>query len=302
MSILVIGSLNMDINFRVPEFVRPGQTIAARGMFFSDGGKGSNQATAAGRLGGRVTMLGCVGNDDSGRALTGHLAADGIDVSAVKVTDDAPTGTAMIEVEDSGQNRIIVSRGSNELCTPDYIRSNADLIRNADYIILQQEIPLETIYTVLETAHAGGTKVILNPAPFNPAFDPAYYRYVDYLTPNETELDGLVPQDLPREEKMRYMADLGVANVVVTVGEDGCLILSDGVLTRLPAFRVQAKDTVGAGDCFNGAMAVKLDEGASLIEACTFAGAASALSVTRPSARDSMPHRAETEEFLKQHA
>ena len=169
MSILVVGSLNMDINFRVPEFVKPGQTIAARRMFFSDGGKGSNQATAAGRLGGQVTMLGCVGNDDSGRALTGHLAADGIDVSCIKVTDEAPTGTAMIEVEDSGQNRIMVRRGSNDLCTPDYIRAHADLIKNADYIVLQQEIPLETIYAVLETAHEGGAKVILNPAPFNPS-------------------------------------------------------------------------------------------------------------------------------------
>ena len=301
MSILVVGSLNMDINFRVPEFVKPGQIIAARRMFFSDGGKGSNQATAAGRLGGQVTMLGCVGNDDSGRALTGHLAADGIDVSCIKVTDEAPTGTAMIEVEDSGQNRIIVSRGSNDLCTPDYIHAHADLIKNADYIVLQQEIPLETIYAVLETAHEGGAKVILNPAPFNPDFDPTYYQFVDYLTPNETELDGLVQKDLSREEKMWYMAGLGVDNVVVTVGEEGCLILSDGVLTRVPAFRVKAVDTVGAGDCFNGAMAVKLDEGATLEEACLFAAAASAISVTRASARDSMPQRPETDAFLQQH-
>ena len=288
MSVLLIGSLNMDINLEVEHFVLPGQTIPAKHARYSDGGKGLNQASAVSRLGGRVTILGCVGNDDNGHHLVKDLVDDGVNVEHIKYSS-ITTGLAMIEIEESGNNRIIVNRGANNDCTKEYILSKEELFKECDIVLLQQEIPLETIYTTLELAKKYHKTIILNPAPINKEFDLSYLKDIDYITPNEVELALLVNQGDTYKEKMEHLLELGIKNVITTLGDQGCLLLNQDGYRQYDAFKVQAIDTVGAGDCFNGALAAYLDKGNNLEDSIQFAQKASSLSVVRNGARDSMP-------------
>lgn len=294
--ILVIGSTNIDLIARVEHLPRPGETVGEACFMQSNGGKGANQAVAAARLGGDVAFVSCLGDDAGAAALRIQFADDGIDTSALLTAKETPTGTALIFVSHDGENCIAVAPGANRNLTPAAIDAAAERIAAADYLLLQLEIPVETVARAIETAHASGTRVVLNPAPAMP-LDDDLLRKVYLITPNRTELETLTgiavqtPQDASRAAAM--LLDKGVENVVVTLGGDGALIRTRNEETLVPAYRVKAVDTTAAGDVFNGALLVALAEGQSLVEAVRFASRCASVSVTRMGAQTSIPRRSE---------
>lgn len=296
--ILVIGSTNIDLIARVRQLPRPGETVGEAFFMQANGGKGANQAVAAARLGGDVGFVTCVGNDASGAALSEQFVADGIDTGAVFTVDDTPTGTALIFVSEDGENSIAVAPGANRRLTPATIDAVADRIAAADYLLLQLEIPMETVIHAVETAHKAGTKVVLNPAPAMPLSD-ELLRKVDLITPNRTESETLTGvavhtvQDASRAA--RILQEKGVGQVIITLGADGALIRTPAGEEHVPAPRVTPVDTTAAGDVFNGALLVALAERKRLAEAVRFAARCAARSVTRMGAQTSIPWRREIE-------
>lgn len=294
--ILVIGSTNIDLIARVEHLPRPGETVGEACFMQSNGGKGANQAVAAARLGGDVAFVSCLGDDAGAAALRIQFADDGIDTSALLTAKETPTDTALIFVSHDGENCIAVAPGANRNLTPAAIDAAAERIAAADYLLLQLEIPVETVARAIETAHASGTRVVLNPAPAMP-LDDDLLRKVYLITPNRTELETLTgiavqtPQDASRAAAM--LLDKGVENVVVTLGGDGALIRTRNEEMLVPAYRVEAVDTTAAGDVFNGALLVGLAEGQSLVEAVRFASRCASVSVTRMGAQTSIPRRSE---------
>jgi ribokinase len=297
-AIVVVGSLNMDVVCRVARAPAAGETVLGEAVSFVPGGKGANQAVAAARLGGRVRMVGCVGGDDFGARLRAGLAREGIDVTHVGVDADATSGVAMILVEAGGQNRITVAPGANARLTPAQVEAAAGGWPRGGILLLQLETPLPTVEAAIAAARRAGTTVILNPAPAQPLPD-AWWPHLDILLPNESEaalLAGLPVRDAAAaSEAARLLRRRGARCVLVTLAERGVLIVDDAGERMLPAPRVVAVDTTAAGDTFTGALAVALAEGASLDAAALFAVRAAALSVTRPGAQTSIPHRAEVE-------
>lgn len=293
-AIAVVGSINMDLVTYTGTAPRAGETVTGDDFRTAHGGKGANQAVAAARLGGRVTLIGCVGSDGFGAEMRAGLAAQGVDTAGVR-TVPGPSGVAAITVEATGQNRIIVVPGANgqllELTDED--RAGIAACR---YLLLQLESPVQTVVAAAEAAQAAGVTVILTPAPARPL--PAeLLDAVDWLVPNETELQVLT--GLPtgtRAEIERAARELGgrAAQVVVTLGERGCLFVpQDGPALAAPAQPVRAVDTTAAGDTFTGALAVALGEGRDMAGALAFANRAAAIAVTRHGAQPSMPARAE---------
>jgi ribokinase len=303
--IVVAGSLNMDLSVRVAHIPAVGETILGGDLLESPGGKGANQAYAAAKLSsnGGVLMLGCVGQDEFGRAMLRNLSRAGCDVSHVS-TVPGPSGVALIVVSAEGDNAIVVAPGANALFIPDMARSLAPVLAGADTLLLQLEIPLDTVQTLAETARAHGVRVILDPAPAPLAGLPReLLKLVDILTPNETEaaaLTGSTDKQITPEVATRMAEQLvaqGSAAAVVKLGARGCLIHRHGQSTFVPAPKVAAIDTTAAGDVFNGALAVALSESLELPEACQFATRAAALSVTRKGAQLSAPSRDEVQAF-----
>ncbi|EIT83992.1 ribokinase [Fictibacillus macauensis ZFHKF-1] len=277
--ITVVGSINMDlvtISNKVPKM---GETLLGQDFLSNPGGKGANQAVAAARLGADVKMVGAVGNDTFGKDLLRTLEKEKIDVSAVEEVDGA-SGTATILVS-QGDNSIIVVPGANEQVTPDFVERHKDAIKDSDYVLLQLEIPVESVEKAVQIAKENDVKVILNPAPIQKLSD-ALLANVDYLTPNEHELELLVEG---RDKKAI------LEKVIVTKGSEGLIYYEDGQEVSVPAFSVEVKDTTGAGDTFNGAFATALSEGKSLKEACLFGNAAGALSTTKLGAQAGMPKK-----------
>lgn len=300
--VVVVGSSNTDMVLRVPRIPGPGETVLGRDFAMAGGGKGANQAVAAARAGGRVVLVARVGDDVFGeRALAGFAAA-GIDVRHVLRTPGAPSGVALIDVDDRGENSISVASGANALLSAADVEGAAAAIAGADLLLVQLESPLETVGAAVRLAGEKGVPVVLNPAPARPLDDGLLAR-VSVLTPNEHEaglLTGVAVSDEAgaRDAAARLRAR-GALTVVVTLGERGVYALSDGFERHLPAFRADPVDTTAAGDVFNGALAVALGEKRPLPEALRFAQAAAAISVTRPGAQPSAPTRAEIEAFLK---
>lgn len=304
-AIVVVGSLNMDFLVRVEHLPAPGETVLGREFRMIPGGKGANQACAAGKLARDpvVRMVGRVGYDLFADQLKASLAAAGVDVSAVAGTRAQPTGVALIAVEESGQNSIVVASGANHVFSASDVPGCRASFEGARWALLQLETPLPAVAAALALAREAGARTILDPAPAQPlALE--LLRSVDILTPNESEAFLLLGEPLRRvhpgeaRELARRVLELGPAAVVLKLGDQGCLYRDPHCEIHSPGFRVQAVDTTAAGDTFNGALAVALTEGCELGVALRFANAAAALSVTRPGAQASIPARAEVEQLL----
>lgn len=296
-SIVVVGSLNLDLVVPVPHHPRPGETVLGSDHFSNPGGKGANQAVSAARLGQGVAMVGCVGGDDAGAALRSSLSDEGVNVDRVASLDGVPTGIALISVDGDGENTIIVSPGANARVDVDAVNGARDLLDAAVVTLVQLEIPLET---VAATAEAAGGTVVLNPAPGRP-LDAELLARVDVLVPNLGELGvvtgGEAPLGLDEAAAAASRID-GPEAVVVTLGAEGALVAASGDAVHVPGVEVRAVDTTAAGDSFCGALADGLVRGLELEAAVRWAVAAAALTVTKKGAQQSLPRRAEVEEMM----
>ncbi len=289
--ICVIGSLNIDLTVTVPRFHLPGETIFGSDFKTYTGGKGGNQAVAAAKLGADVLMAGCLGDDTNAGIWRGLMNELGIR-DCVRTVPGLSSGTALIEVDDAGENRIIVVSGANMAADTALIETYRGQISECDIILLQLEIPLATVSRAAETFHAAGKTVILDPAPAVPLPD-GLFRNLDYITPNETELSVLTGCDTDTDagiaEGARVLLDRGCKNVIVKMGARGAMLVNAEGVSRFPGFKVNAVDTTAAGDTFNAAFAVALASGETVPEAFTFANAAAALSTTAKGAQSAMP-------------
>ena len=297
--IAVIGSLNMDMVVNTARFPCVGETILGRGVSFVPGGKGANQAYAAGRLGGRVKMLGAVGDDVYGKELLQNLGAVCVDTSSIRKMTDTATGMAFIPVDQEGNNSIIVISGANAGCGRQYLEQNETILRESHFVLLQMEIAEEAVAYAIARASDSGAAVIVNPAPVPDAgMEKSLLGKIDYLTPNENEVIQLAEKYCNGietvEDAARILVEKGVRNVIVTLGSKGSLWVDQALRKRyFPACPVKAVDTTAAGDCFNGAFVTALSRGRSIAEAIRFATCASALSVTRKGAQSSIPDEKE---------
>lgn len=300
-NILVIGSLNMDIVITLEHLPRPGETIAGLEKQEHPGGKGANQACAAAKLGGSTGIIGRVGIDGYGQALISSLKSAGADTSGIIAQQDTETGLAFICVDRKGENTIVVARGANAMLSPDDIRNAARYIDAADIVLLQLEIPFETVTYVIDTASRKGKTIALNPAPAKEKLD-ALYGKIHILTPNDGELAALTGMNTDSvegaETAAKALIEKGVETVIVTLGDKGALFVRKDRAKHFPARKVKAVDTTAAGDVFCAAVCVALSEGKDIEEAIEFANAASAISVTRKGAQPSIPSRQELEESL----
>ena len=291
--ILVIGSLNIDMVMRVDHMPVAGETILCDGMKLVAGGKGANQACAAGRLGTDVTMLGAIGNDSHGEMQRDSLQRSGVDVSGLITKESVSTGTAFITVNKEGNNSIVVVQGANAQFTPEDIEAHRDLLEECEIVILQLEIPLDTVLYAVKLARTLGKTVILDPAPVPEHFPEELYQYVDIIKPNESELSrltGIADAQNHLEEAVQIVKDHGVKNVLVTLGGDGVYLDTENEPpVHIPAKKVEVVDTTAAGDSFTAALAAMLLEGKTLKEAAEFANQVSAIVVTREGAQDSIP-------------
>lgn len=300
--ILIVGSLNMDFIVKVGSLPRGGETITGWGFTNLPGGKGANQACAVGRLDGVGRMVGCIGRDVHGEELLASLRAAGIHTNGVRATSAEATGSALITVERSGQNQIIVAAGANQCLEPGEVRQAIATARPA-FLLLQLEVPLATVEAAARQAKAQGAVVILDPAPSQP-LSATLLQGIDILTPNESEaclllgLDGITIELDETPRVARALLALGPRCVVLKLGAKGVWLADDNRSRHFPARRVEAVDVTAAGDCFNGALAVALAEGRNMEQAIRFANCAAALTVTRCGAQASIPQRAEVEAFL----
>lgn len=300
--IIVVGSSNIDMTAYVKSLPRPGETIGDGRFLQANGGKGANQAVSAARLGGDVVFLTCVGDDMQGRMLREVFASDGIHTELMKFSSTSPTGTALIFVADDGENCIAVAPGANGELHPEDIDAAGSALADASWLLLQLEVPLKTVYHAVDVAFAKGIQVVLNPAPISGAIPPEVLRKLWLITPNETEAEKLTGVKIgTREDAFRaaeVLLSQGVRNVIVTLGSSGSVICNSSLKEFVPARKVVAVDTVGAGDVYNGALVTALSEGKSLPEAARFATVASSIAVTRPGAQTGVPHRPEVDALL----
>lgn len=293
--ILVVGSLNIDLVTELHRMPDIGETVMGSRLHYIPGGKGANQACAVGKLGGSVTMLGCIGNDDFGNIQKEELKKSNVDVAKLKVSTSHNTGTALIYINSEGNNSIVVIPGANTECDVDYLKQKDELFRESDIILLQMEIPYDTIYYAIRRAKELKKTVILNPAPAPEKIPEEMLNMIDYLTPNETELQKLVngtSLDLESiKEAAGSLVEKGVKNVIVTLGERGALFTNAKKEVVYSVRKVTAKDTTAAGDSFIGAFAVSLAEGKSDEQAIEFANLVSSVVVTKKGAQSSIPER-----------
>ena len=297
--IVVVGSINMDLVAQTPRIPQGGETIIGTGFETTPGGKGANQAVAVARLGYPVAMVGMVGEDVFGEALLHNLAQAEVNIGAVARVA-GPSGVAQIQVDDRGENSIIVVPGANGRVEPDTIDQHERILRSAGMVLCQLELPMATVSHTLALCAGSGVPVMLDPAPAAPIPDSAWTQ-TGWFTPNEHEAAFYAGKELSIEDAAATLLAKGLKAIVFKRGSEGCYIANaEGEADRVPAFAVDAIDTVGAGDCFNGAFAVALLEGRDAREAARFASAAAAISVTRRGAQASMPSREEVELFLKQ--
>jgi ribokinase len=306
-ALVVVGSLNMDFVVSVDRLPSPGETVLGRDFQMIPGGKGANQACAAGKLGADsvlTRMVGRVGYDVFADHLKASLAAAGVDVNAVHATKAQPTGVALIWVDRSGQNSIVVASGANHALAAADAEAVRTVFRGAKFVLFQLETPLETVAAALEIARQEGAQTILDPAPAQ-SLSRELLSLVDILTPNESEaciLLGKAPARVSLDEAPALAGALlktGPKSVVLKLGDLGCFFQNGELSFASPPFQVQVRDTTAAGDTFNAALALALAEGRQMEQALAFANAAAALSVTRLGAQASVPTRMEVEAFLR---
>lgn len=302
--ITVVGSLNMDLVIKAPRLPETGETVLGGTFATFPGGKGANQAVAAARLGAAVTMVGRVGADAFGRQLRDGLVGEGIDASNVRVDENAATGVALITVDRTGRNTIVVASGANmQVRAADVAQ---EVITSSQVVLLQLELPLEVVRHAAQVAHAAGCRVILDPAPAPSSPLPEdLYQHLSVINPNEVEARALTGIAITHESDARrateHLLDQGCRAVVIKLGDRGAYVATDGAHAAIPAIAVDAVDTTAAGDAFAGGMAVALAEGKGLAGAVRFANVVAAISVTRMGAQPSMPRRAEVDEFARKH-
>ncbi|HKW28732.1 MAG TPA: ribokinase [Verrucomicrobiae bacterium] len=294
--IVVVGSSNTDLIIKLDRIPRPGETVLGGEFSTAAGGKGANQAVAAARAGGGVTFIARVGCDSMGEQAIAGFVRDGINVDYIVRDKAKPSGVALIFVAQDGENSIAVASGANERLSPTDVKRAAKVICGARVLVLQLETPLNTVRMAAELAAKAGVKVLLNPAPARKLPD-TLLKQVDLLTPNEGEaemLTGIRVRDRNAAARAaKALLARGVENVIITMGSRGAFVAGREVRQMIPAYRVKAVDTTAGGDVFNGALAVALAEGRSLLEAARFATAAAAISVTRLGAQTSAPTRLE---------
>ena len=297
---MVIGCSNTDLLIKTDRIPDPGETVLGGTFMMNAGGKGANQAVAVARMGGDVIFVTRIGDDMFGRGSLAGYERDGIDVSHIIKDKAAPSGVALITVDAKGENCIVVAPGANNRLLPADIDAVADAIRHSEYLLMQMEIPMETIEHAAAIACEAGKKVVLNPAPAACLSD-RLLSGLYLITPNRSEsrlLTGVTVADWESAERAAdVLLERGVGNVVITLGSLGSLVRNRELSERVPACRVEAVDTTAAGDVFNGALCVALAEGRTLVEAVRFATRASAISVTRMGAQSSIPTRSELDSF-----
>ena len=290
---MVLGSLNMDLVLRVPHAPAAGETLEGRSIDHIPGGKGGNQAVGCARQGGRVLLVGCVGDDADGRALCDALARDGVDTASVRIDAGASTGTALVMVDDAGQNRIVVIAGANARVEIDE-NAFAEQLRGADFLVAQFETPLVQVARAMHAAERAGCKVLLNPSPAQP-IDDALWPLIDTLVVNEIEAGMLSGQsvDSPQEAAAagETLRGRGIARVVVTMGSRGAVAVDARGARHHTAPVVDVVDTTAAGDTFLGALAVALAGDGDFDGAVRLGIRAAALCVTQPGAQPSIPQR-----------
>ncbi len=304
--VLVIGSLNIDMRVEVDHMPAIGETILSGDMKYVPGGKGANQACAVGKLGNDVSILGAVGDDGYAEMQRKSLSEAGVDISDLIVRKDVSTGIALIPVNKVGDNYIIVIQGANATLSKEDIDRKSDLIEESDLVMLQLEIPMDTVLYAAKKAKGLGKTVILDPAPAEKNIPEELYHYVDVIKPNETELGMLTGEEDAGDhltEATGILRGLGVKNVLVTLGEKGVFLDSEeSGQCMIPAHKTKVADTTAAGDSFTAGFAVKLLEGKTPKEAAEFANYVSAIVVSRPGAQTSIPTLKEVEEYIAKDA
>lgn len=300
-TILVVGSTNTDMVIKADHLPAPGETILGGHFFMNPGGKGANQAVAAKRLGGEVTFIAKTGNDIFGGRSIQLFKEEGIDITHMIIDAEHPSGVALITVDKNAENCIVVASGANATLSPADLGPATELIKKAGIVLMQLEIPLETVLYVALIAKAQGAQVILNPAPACP-LDEALLTCISIITPNKKEaemLSGISINDMvSTASAARAIREKGVETVIITLGATGAYISNKDMDVLIPSHAVNAVDTTAAGDVFNGALAVALSEGIPLKQAVAFACKAASISVTRLGAQSAAPHRSEIESIL----
>ena len=302
--VIVFGSINMDLVTRTPRLPLAGETLQGYEFFTAAGGKGANQAVAAARLGISTQMVGRVGNDDFGPQLRDGLQAAGVHTDQVLLDDNASSGVAVIAVDDAGENNIIIIAGANGRVNQEDVERLTDLLPNAAALLLQLEVPIPAVLIAAQAAQKASVPVILDPAPAREDIPAELYSLVDIITPNEVEATQLVgfPVD-GQETASQAAAELrqrGIGTVIIKLGAQGVFCVTGSETFFVPAFSVQAVDTVAAGDAFNGGLATALAEGLPLRQAILWGAAAGALSATKVGAQPSLPDRETFRRFLKE--
>ncbi|MBY9016399.1 MAG: ribokinase [Candidatus Lokiarchaeota archaeon] len=311
--VLIVGSSNMDLNIYSERFPNPGETVTG-GVFKQFlGGKGANQAVASARSGSKTTFIGKIGTDAFGDQMISQLKSEGINIKYIIRDSQESSGVAFILIDKTGENMISVAPGANFNLTPDDLKANNEIIRNANSLVVQMEIPLATIEEIYKMAAQGNCIKILNPAPLKP-ISHSILSNVDILIPNEGELlclhSLLNLKNLKGEKKERIIqasrdiSEYGVNVIITTLGSKGSLIYDarKDRITDVPALKVQAVDTVGAGDCFNGVLASMLNQGENLITSVKYASAAASIAVTRKGAQESLPYLNEIKKRFKEYS
>ncbi|EPC4046481.1 ribokinase [Enterobacter mori] len=302
-NLVVLGSINADHILNLETFPTPGETVTGNQYQVAFGGKGANQAVAAGRSGANIAFIACTGDDDTGERVRKQLASDNIDVLPVSVVEGESTGVALIFVNAEGENVIGIHAGANAALTTERVEAQRAIISGADALLMQLESPVESVLAAAKIAHENHTTVVLNPAPARVLSD-ELLALVDIITPNETEAEKLtgirVENDGDAARAAGALHDKGIGTVIITLGSRGVWVSANGEGRRVPGFKVKAIDTIAAGDTFNGALVTALLEGRAMDEAIRFAHAAAAIAVTRKGAQPSVPWRKEIDEFLSQ--
>lgn len=294
--IIVIGSSNVDMVVRTSHLPAPGETILGGEFFMNQGGKGANQAVAIKRLGGNLIFMAKLGNDVLGRQSVGYFKKEGIDTRYIALDEDSASGVALISVDNHAENSIVVASGANMLLNEQDVDKMLEEMCEGDILLMQLEIPLQTVEYAARKAFGKGVKVVLNPAPAR-SLPKELFRHLYMVTPNRIEAEMLtgikIANDADVEKVAEEICAMGVKNVIITLGSKGCFIREEGVSYRIDAFKVEPVDTTAAGDTFNGALCVGLSEGMDLKQAAVMASKASSIAVTRMGAQSSIPYREE---------
>jgi ribokinase len=299
--IVVIGSSNTDLIAKVKDFPKAGETIKGISYFQAMGGKGANQALAAHRLGGDVKFITSLGKDTYGLSSLDYYKKEGLDASLSLIVDNTPSGVAMIWVDEKGENSIVIISGANEMLSSNYIHEIEKEILEADLIMLQMEIPYDTVRTVCEIACEHNKQILLNVAPAR-KLDADILKKTHILVVNETEaeiISGEKMNEIGKQAVVDKLLALGAKSVVLTLGGKGSIMKNESEYHVIPAFKVKSIDSTGAGDTFCGALAAELSKGHCWNEALEFASAAAAICVTRMGAQPSIPTETEVYDFLR---